>query len=370
MLVSVRESLSQSPRFASAVGPIQPQARPFPLSRQPYPLCLAPMVGLSHVVLRLIVRQYLPEGQMALWPTEMLNSRRLPNEDLSRTPETLRLNHEDGLVPQILGNEPEPIRKSVQILKAWGAIAIDINMGCPVKKALKHNYGVALMGDSEYAAEVVRMAVESSDLPVSVKLRAGEESEPEKLFEFVSRIEKAGASWITLHPRFAHQMRRGSADWNKIAQVRAHLSIPVIGNGDVQTADDVFDLFQQGQCDMVMVGRALTARPWMLWQVGERLGFSPPLGRSGSAPRTPEEEGLEFHRVLHQMVDGFAKHFPGDLGLRKSRFYIKNAAPWLEFGHDLESRFCKSRNFDELRQHIDDFYRVPQRMMARTQLRY
>jgi tRNA-dihydrouridine synthase len=328
------------------------------------------MVGLSHVVLRLIVRQYLPPGQIALWPTEMLNSRRLPNEDLSKTPETLRSECEEGLVPQILGNEPEPIRKSVRILKDWGAVAIDINMGCPVKKALKHNYGVALMGDAKYAAEVVRMAVESSDLPVSVKLRAGEESEPEKLFDFVAGLEEAGASWITLHPRFAHQMRRGSADWEKIAEVRSRLSIPVIGNGDVQTAEDVFALFQAGECDRVMVGRALTARPWMLWQVGERLGLPPPLGRSGPAPQSPEEEGYEFYRVLHQMVDGFEKYFSTDLGLRKARFYIKNAAPWLEFGHDLESRFCKSRSFDELRSQMDQFYRVPQRMMARTQLRY
>src|SRR5437868_12291275 len=103
----------------------------------------------------------------------MLNSHRLPNEDFKTTPETLRAAHETELVPQILGNEEGPIGDSVKkLIHEWGAEGIDINMGCPVQKALKHNYGVALMGDPDYAARIVEMTVRNSTVPVSVKLRA------------------------------------------------------------------------------------------------------------------------------------------------------------------------------------------------------
>lgn len=345
--------------------------RPLPGVGINFPVCLAPMVGLSHVVLRLMVRHYMPEGARTVWPTEMLNSRRLPNEDFLRTPETFRGELEDGLVPQILGNEPEPIRKSVQKLKAWGAVAIDINMGCPVKKALKHNYGVALMGDPKYAAEVVRMTVRSSDLPVSVKLRAGEEARADQLLDFVQRLQDAGASWITLHPRFAHQMRRGHADWKKIEEVRSSLIIPVIGNGDVQTAEDIHQMFEEAQCDLVMVGRALTARPWLMWQYGEHFGWAAPAGMQGrTAPRTPLEEGTEFQHAMELFLNEIEARYPEDLGLRKTRFFLKNAAGWLEFGHDLESRFLRAKTFSQMRSELKEFYQVPQRMTARTNLRY
>lgn len=137
--------------------------------------CMAPMVGLSHVSMRRVVADYLPQSLQTIWPSEMLNSRKVPIEILGKVPETKKRENENFWVPQILGNEEEPIRLSVQKLKDFGAHGIDINMGCPVKKALKHNYGVALMGDKDYAANVVRMAAEASELPVSVKLRAPDE---------------------------------------------------------------------------------------------------------------------------------------------------------------------------------------------------
>ena len=186
-----------------------------------FPVCLAPMVGLSHVALRLLVRKYTPEGVCTPWPTEMLSSWRLPKEDLATTDETLKAD-EFPLVPQILGNEEEPIAQSVRKLMDWGAAAIDINMGCPVSKALRHNYGVALMGDAQYAAEVVRVTVKNSRVPVSVKLRAGLQKDEEFLVRFVRGLQDAGCAWITLHPRLGEQKRRGSADWSQIGRVREH----------------------------------------------------------------------------------------------------------------------------------------------------
>jgi tRNA-dihydrouridine synthase len=329
------------------------------------------MVGLSHVALREVIREYLPADAFTIWPTEMLNSRRIPNENLKTTPETMRAEFEPGLVPQILGNEEIPIAESVKRLIEWGAEGIDINMGCPVQKALKHNYGVALMGDPSYAAEVVAMTVRNSSVPVSVKLRAvGSSAEFDELLKFVTGLRKAGASWVCLHPRTAAQKRRGWADWTQIRQLHEAVDIPVIGNGDVQTVDDALLMLSETGCDMAMAGRALAARPWMMWQLGEELGFAAPVGREGlRAPRTSEEEGAEYGRCLLRLIDRCGFYFGDELAMRKVRFYVRTTSVWLMFGQSVVGICAKARTLAEMRDLVSQFFSVPVEMGLRTELR-
>lgn len=327
------------------------------------------MVGLSHGALRAVVREYTPPGAKTLWPTEMLNSRRLPQQVLGQTPETAKIGLEDGLVPQILGNEEDAIAESVRRLVAWGAEAIDINMGCPVQKALKHNYGVALMGDPVYAAEVVRMTVRHATVPVSVKLRAGPQGDFDFLLKFVRGLRESGAAWITLHPRTAEQKRRGQADWSQIRKLKEAVDFPVVGNGDVQTVDDVFAMLNETGCDLVMAGRALAARPWMMWQVGERLGWAPPAGREGPAPRTPDEEGAEYGRALLSLIAHSRAIFAPEYGFRKVKFHLRTTAVWLLFGHTLESLASRVDTLEEFVPLVEEFFSRPQPMAERTELR-
>lgn len=367
---------------------IRPLERPILRGAVNFPVMLAPMVGLSHVAFRSVVRDYLPEGAITPWPTEMLNSRRLPSEKFDLVPEILRSDDETHLVPQILGNEEEAIRLSVgRLEREWQASGIDINMGCPVKKALAHNYGVSLMGDASYAAEVVRMTVRHTSLPVSVKLRAGPKSPQSTesptgldfLLTFADGLVQAGAESLTLHPRTAEQKRRGNADWSQIRELRNNVPVAVIGNGDIQTADDVFRMLEETSCDAVMVGRALTARPWLLWQVGERLGWPAPVAfRGQKAPKTSEEEGIQFGLAATTLIDRFQKfhparekaHWSEELLLRKTRFFLKNSTPWLQFGHDLEARVSRVKSLSEARDTVSEFFSRPQAMSARTDLRY
>src|SRR5690606_7421551 len=158
----------------------------------------------------------------------------------SKVPELIKADDESVWVPQILGNEEQFIVPTVEKLAGHGAGGIDINMGCPVRKALRHNYGVALMGDRAYAAEVVRMTVKNTSLPVSVKLRVGGESE--NFYDFIDAIVDAGASWLAFHPRTTGQKRRGKADWEQITQLVHRTKVPIIGNGDVQTAEDALKM--------------------------------------------------------------------------------------------------------------------------------
>lgn len=353
-------------------SPERPIRGPFLHGQLNFPLTLAPMVGLSHVALRQVLREYLPQNASTLWPTEMLNSRRVPGEDFSKVPETMRDSSESNLIPQILGNERKAIEQSIQrLVHEWGASAIDINMGCPVQKALKHNYGVALMGDPQYAAEVVRMAAEASSVPVSVKLRAVEShGDVGALAGFVQGLEQAGAQWICLHPRTAAQKRRGSADWSQIKDLRRHVRIPIVGNGDIQTSEDVFQMLQETECDLVMSGRGLAARPWMLWQVGEDLGFAPPLGREGQkAPRTGYEEGAEYGRSLLRLITYSDRYFGDSLGLRKVRFYIRTTSVWLMFGQELMALSTRVKNLEELSREVERFFAAPMEMLQKTELR-
>ena len=335
-----------------------------------FPVCLAPMVGISHVAVRRLLRDYLPPGAVTLWPTEMLNSRKLPKEDVGNTAETKRLENEELLVPQILGNEEGAIAESVKRLEAWGAHGIDINMGCPVQKALKHNYGVALMGDSDYAAKVVEMTVRNTNLPVSVKLRAaGTEQGADYFYKFTRGLESAGAAWLTLHPRTGAQKRRGQADWSQIKSLKQQTKLPVVGNGDIQTWQDVFAMKESTGCDLVMSGRGLAARPWMLWQIGEKLGWANPVKMSGRAPQTPSEEGQEYGRAFLSLIDYCEEVFPEGLALRKLKFYLKTTHVWLDFGHALCSVASTCHDIPTLRTKVKDFFQQDIQMIGFTELR-
>jgi len=328
---------------------------------------MAPMVGLTHVALRLAVRKYLPEGVKTIWPSEMLNSRKIPIENLKTTPETLRHDIETELVPQLLGNEKENIQKSIQRLKTWGAEGIDINMGCPVQKALKHNYGVSLMGDIEYAGNVVRYATEASQLPVSVKLRAGLQNDFSFLLRFTENLQKSGASWLTLHPRTAEQKRRGFADWNQIKELKKNLSVPLIGNGDIQTADDVLQMLTETNCDMVMSGRALAAKPWILAEVATKLGLV--KLNEIKIPDSDEESAAEYGRHVLNVLNLCFEYFKPDLSLRKFRFFIRHTSVWLEFGHTLYSICTKHSDKENLFLSIEKFFESEQKMYGTTNLR-
>lgn len=341
------------------------------LGKVNFPITLAPMVGISHVAVRLMLREYLPQGAITLWPTEMLNSRKIPKQDLNEHPLSLKGEHETELSPQILGNEEEPIKESVACLKEWGAESIDINMGCPVNKALRHNYGVALMGDIEYAKEVVAMTVKHTSLPVSVKIRAGFQKDKAFLKKFVLALQEAGASWLTLHPRLASEKRRGKADWGQIKYIKELLDIPVIGNGDVQTCEDAFAMLKETGCDMVMIGRALTARPWLLWQVGAKLGFAPPAGRKEQElPISPEQEACEYGKCLLILTKYTEKFYDQRLGLVRLKFYVKTSSVWLNFGHAFYTKVRVCNTFSEFKEVVSTFFNSSDmKMSAKTNLR-
>ena len=334
-----------------------------------FPVIFAPMAGLSHLAFRQLVRTYLPANAETLLFTEMLSTRLLPGEEVGRTPKTRVAAGERDLVPQLLGNDERWIAPSLKKLMTLSPAGIDINMGCPVSKVLKHNWGVALMGDIRYAEEVVRTTRRLTSLPLSVKMRTGLKDDPEYLVDFAKMLEQSGADWVTLHPRIQSQHRRGQANWEYIGRVRDAVRIPVIGNGDVQQASDIVRMLHQTGCDGVMVARAATARPWIFWQVAEHLGFSPPRGREGQrAPRTAEEEGREYQRALSFFCDRLEAGFTPAEQLPRLRLFLAWGHKWLFFGHFLSTQVNRCRDLKSARRVIEDFFDTPKTMKGRTRL--
>jgi tRNA-dihydrouridine synthase B len=185
----------------------------------------------------------------------------------------------------------------------------------------------------------------------------------------VQAMEDSGADWVTLHPRIQAQGRRGRAQWRAVGEARRVVSIPVVGNGDAQTAEDALSMQAESGCDGVMIARAATARPWIFWQIGERLGFPPPAGREGErAPRSRAEEGREYHRALLFFVEELGKWFTPEEGIRRLRFFVAWGHRYLPFGHHLWAQMTKAGDLAAARDAIESFFQHPHEMLERTSL--
>lgn len=173
---------------------------------------------------------------------------------------------ERPIVAQIFGKKPENFRKAAKILTELGIDAIDINMGCPAKKIVSSDHGSSLLKNPSLSEEIVRATVESTALPVSVKMRVGTNCyDPDHFFDFALRMERAGAKLITIHGRTAKQMYIGQSDWQPIYELKKLVSIPVIGNGDIKSGTDALE--KLGNLDGVMVGRGSFGNPWVFLEI-------------------------------------------------------------------------------------------------------
>ncbi|MEY4065105.1 MAG: hypothetical protein RIR26_1313 [Pseudomonadota bacterium] len=351
--------LSSEPSGASDPATLVPQTR---LSRLglSFPFLVAPMVGLSHVAFRELIRSYTPPDLHPLTFTEMLSTRRLPDEKLSTTNELKTAPGEKYFVPQLLGNEEEYIAPSVLKLTTVDPWGFDINMGCPVSHTLRHNWGVRLMGDKDYASRVVSWTKKHTQRPVSVKLRGGqgENESLDYLLEFTSSLENAGADWLTIHPRPRAQQHKGTANWSLVREVARARKIPVVANGDIQTAEDALRLLQEFQADGAMIARAATARPWIMWQIAQKLKITqPPAGRTADeCPWTSEDEGREYIRASLKLLSLMNEYFPQeDYKLEKFRFFAATGARWYQFGHAFWKMTTKAKSTAELEDAIRSF---------------
>lgn len=321
---------------------------------------VAPMVGLSHVAFRSLIREYLPRSLDALLFTEMLSTRRVPSEHLDRTEQLRTSVGERFLVPQLLGNDETFIGPSIRRLLPMHPWGFDINMGCPATKTLKHNWGVLLMGDKNYAADVVRATKRHSSLPISVKMRSSPtaDNDIDYLLDFTEALEKAGVDWMTVHCRPRGQVHRGEADWTLVSRVARERGVPIVANGDIQTADDAISLVRDFGVDGAMIARAATARPWILWQIAHKLGIhDSPQGKEGQLPPlTPEEESREYFLAVLRFIVLLEEYYldtPGSL--RRLNSFIRFGSNWFLYGHNFWKVLQRAKSLAEAKAIVIDY---------------
>lgn len=257
----------------------------------PYRVIAAPLAGISVRAYREICR----EQGADLAYGEMISARAIGYGN-KKTLELLDIQDEKTpRIVQLSGSDVDFIRQAAQLAVSLGAEMLDLNMGCPVPKVVRNREGSYLMQEPERAAALIQAAREAG-VPVSVKFRAGWDEAHKNAVEFGLMAQENGAAFVAIHGRTRMQFYSGKADWNIIRCVKKALSIPVIGNGDIFSADDALAMLEQTGCDGVMVGRGMLGNPWIFREIKAALSGQP------ISPRpTPQE-------ILDQAMAHLERH--------------------------------------------------------------
>jgi nifR3 family TIM-barrel protein len=305
------------------------------------PVVLAPMAGITNTAFRRLCREY----GAGLYVSEMITSRAL----VERTPESMRLiRHHESETPrsiQLYGVDPKTVREAVTMLVAEDrADHIDLNFGCPVPKVTRKGGGAALPWKLDLFREIVEGAVDAAGrVPLTIKMRKGIDPEHLTYLEAGRIAEGAGVGSIALHARTASEFYSGHADWSAIAKLKeAVTDVPVLGNGDIWSAEDALRMVAETGCDGVVVGRGCLGKPWLFGDLaaafqGGVLKAEPTLGEVARAYKRHAELLVEFFEDEGRATRDIRKHVA---------WYFKGYA----VGGETRAALAMSSSLDEIDQ--------------------
>lgn len=292
------------------------------------PIFLAPMAGVTDYSFRIICKEH---GAGIVY-SEFVSAHGIIRKN-EKTLDMIKFTDEERPIGiQIFGDEPEVMAKAARfVADQFKPDIIDINYGCPVPKITKRGAGSAALKDLCLMEEITSAVVESvPQLPVTVKMRAGWDSQRIIVEKAGNQLENAGVKAITLHPRTTKQYFTGKADWSLIKILKQAVSIPVVGNGDIGTADDVKRMFEETGCDAVMIGRAALGNPWIFGEIKS-------IFENTALPPAPlvEDRISTCKRHLNLLVENRGERVGLNLMRKHFGWYIKNFPGAGEFRKEL-----------------------------------
>lgn len=301
---------------------------------------LAPMAGVCDAAFRTVCRRF----GASYVVSEMVSVKGIEFNG-RKTLELMRVTDEDHPVGiQLFGHEPAVVAQAAVVAERAGADVLDLNMGCPTPKITGNGGGAALLKNPTLCAEIVRAATRATSLPVTAKIRIGWDENSINCVEVAKRLEDAGAAAITVHGRTRAQFYAPSADWNRIAEVKNAVSVPVIGNGDVNTPEDALKMYSETGCDLVMVGRGAMGRPWLFRQID--------AARKG-LPIPPDPTAAERVEVMREHMRLLLAYKGEYLAMQQSRGQLASYVKGLHGAPRLREAACKLTVPEDL----EPFYR-------------
>jgi nifR3 family TIM-barrel protein len=303
------------------------------------PVVLAPMAGITNTAFRRLCREF----GAGLYVSEMITSRAL----VERTPESMRLitHHESETLRsiQLYGVDPKTVSEAVTMLVAEDrADHIDLNFGCPVPKVTRKGGGAALPWKSGLFHDIVEGAVRAAgDIPLTIKMRKGIDADHLTYLEAGRIAEGAGVASIALHARTAAEFYSGQADWSAIAKLKETVTgVPVLGNGDIWSADDALRMVAETGCDGVVVGRGCLGRPWLFGDLAAAF-----RGQSEKHEPSLGDVARTFRRHAELLTEFFDSEERGCRDIRKHVAWYFKGYP---VGGDLRARLATVQSLEQL----------------------
>ena len=287
---------------------------------------LAPLAGFTNLPFRRLVKEY----GCAVVCSEMVSAKGMfyASEKTFALMESIP--EEKPLSIQIFGSEPDSMSRAAAMVQEHGAAdIIDINFGCSVRKVVKQGAGVALMKDLPLSQKVIRAVRQATTLPFTIKIRAGWDTSGQQAFDIAHMAQEEGVDAIALHPRTASQAFRGHSDWDLIGELKQRLSIPLIGNGDINCPEDAKKMMDHTQCDAVMVGRGVMANPFLLGQIDDFL-------ETGAYTKpNPQDLFKAMIRLTHLYGDYFGEAVACKMLRGRLSWFVKGLPGCSEFRRNL-----------------------------------
>lgn len=312
------------------------------MSILPAQFALAPMAEVSTPILRKLIKKF---SKNVLLFTEMISAKGYLSGGQQNIPLATTFDFDPPFVYQLVGNSPEHMAIACEQLSEKKPFSIDINMGCPMHDIIKKGHGARLMTDFENTRKIIQQCRKKTSCCLSAKIRSGYDNDnSDYLLTFAKMLQDEGVDFITLHPRYARLVFTRTAKWKLVSLLKEHLSIPVIGNGDIRSAEDAVQKIHTFHCDGAMIGRQAAETPWIFNQCNSITGNESPI------------KEVNLHKMFIETLDDIEIFLPEQLHKSRAHRFCFYFSKNLLFAHSLFKQIRKHDKIVEMKKVVDNYF--------------